>query len=121
MKDKLTFNFTVSEFFSKGFQTIKLLFKIIFFGFYYYCLFSMVKFYFFPNIANITSGQACAAGYMTFFYPILITIVTIIYLVCISVYSRSSKHKSSYYKLVLYPIIFLIVSIYLYTIRNIFF
>lgn len=117
MKDNLTFNFGESKLISKGYQIIKIIFNIIFFGFYYYCLFfPIIKFNFSSNNTDMTASQSCGSGFLTFLYPIFIIILTILYLVCISVYSKNIKYKSLFYKLVLCPFILLTVY-YLYNER----
>lgn len=112
MKDKLTFN-SVAGLIYNASEIIKVLSKILFLGLYYYFVIYNVKFYFFSELVNETSSRACATGFITFFYPIFIIILTIVYLVCISVYSKNLRNKILYYKLILIPLIILAIAVFI--------
>ena len=89
------------------YSIIKVIFKMLIFGFYYYWIFKALIFYLFPqNKYNISNG-ACTNGWMMIGYPIIIIFLTILYLLIILIYAKVFKTKdvNLYIKLIVYPII----------------
>ncbi|WP_281336837.1 hypothetical protein [Flavobacterium eburneipallidum] len=85
---------------------IKIILKLVFFGFYYFWILSALNFFLFPK-NYMSSSEACAAGWKTIGYPIITVILTFLYLLIILIYSKcfKTKNKTIYFKLIIYPLI----------------
>lgn len=117
MKDKSIFGFTESVLDAKFIERIKLIFKIVYFGSYFFCFYYLINFYFFTNRTATTSNGACANGFSILFYPFFVIFIPAFYLLCTSHFSQNAKHKNLYYKLIIIPAIILAISSYLYITR----
>lgn len=87
----------------------KLVFKVLFFGFYYLWLLKVLDFYVFPERnANAIGGSG--AGWLMIGYPIMTFVIILIYLASILMYyaintdkANKGKKMRSHLRLILYP------------------